>query len=190
MEYLQPTFYHFSDDSIWLVEKAIEQIRNINREISVLDLGAGCGIVGIELALKHTKNIRICFLEKQSEFQPFLEENINNFISEVETKTYIKDIQNFDTKYKYDLIISNPPYFESGKGRPSPSLNRNTCRTFQEVGLIQWFELASRFINKGGRFIFLVHESNQEHRELLEKENIQILDQRDDRLILEALYKE
>jgi tRNA1(Val) A37 N6-methylase TrmN6 len=46
-DYSQPDYYRFNSDSITLVNYLL---KSMGPTESILDLGAGCGIIGIELA--------------------------------------------------------------------------------------------------------------------------------------------
>ena len=71
LDYKQPDFYHFSEDSTRLVAIATEHVPNAHR---TLDLCAGSGIIGIEYALRNTVS-EIHFSELQKEFRDSLSFN-------------------------------------------------------------------------------------------------------------------
>ena len=66
LDYKQPEFYHFSRDSIELAHYAAKYFYN-KKNLSVLDLGCGSGVVGIEFCLHHVSVGSIDFIEKQRE---------------------------------------------------------------------------------------------------------------------------
>ena len=55
----------------------------------------------------------------------------------------------------YDLVISNPPYFPAGRGRPSPSEERRLMRE-ETASLPELCRTAARLLKEDGRF-YLVH---------------------------------
>lgn len=78
--YKQPDEYHFSLDSIHLakfVAKQLKPYRDLG-SLRVLDLCAGCGVIGIELSW-HLQAIRqIDFIEIQDIYTEYFYQNISN----------------------------------------------------------------------------------------------------------------
>ncbi len=125
-DYRQPIFYRFNRDSLLLVKEVLHDLPRAN---NILDLGAGSGVIGIELANKlNISNVH--FLEMQKEWKPTLESNIAEFLSGKETKIYWESMGEWRPTMRYDLIVSNPPYYLPGKGQLSPDPVRAKCRSF------------------------------------------------------------
>lgn len=136
-DYVQPDFYRFNEDSISLINFVRERL---NSAKSILDLGAGSGILGIELA-NSFKATKLTLLEYQEDFLPFLQQNLKAVLSPVTSATVIKG--SFGTimaNETFDLIVSNPPYYLKGEGEVSKDRRRGLSRSFQHEG---WFELLS-----------------------------------------------
>ncbi len=138
-DYFQPKDYRFSLDSVFLAQIiARHYFDQPNKsELKILDLCAGCGIIGLELAL-HLKTLpHIDFLEVQSIYQEYFDKNVEMIFPE-DQKRRLKFLnQNYDVlinsasnSFKYDLIVSNPPYFFLGEGLLSPNEFKNRCRFF------------------------------------------------------------
>lgn len=124
-DYSQPDFYHFNQDSIILVNEVIKRLKSIN---SLLDIGAGCGVLGIEIARTIVVN-RLTLLEAQPDFIPFLRENVGYFIPHINVSIVNKRIHEMDDSL-FDVIVCNPPYYLPGHGIPSKDEKRNIARTF------------------------------------------------------------
>ena len=125
-DYSQPVFYRFNEDSLLLVNEIVKSDLNPQK---ILDVGAGSGIIGIELALK--LNIpEVHFLELQIDWKPFLETNITELIPGNKTKIFWSSVSEWKSKEKYDLIVSNPPYYLPQNGKISPDPVRAHCRSF------------------------------------------------------------
>ncbi|MFL5784429.1 MAG: methyltransferase [Bacteriovoracaceae bacterium] len=124
-DYSQPDFYRFNEDSFLLVNEVLKN----GRHGLLLDIGAGSGVIGIELALKLNLP-EVHFLELQKEWAPYLEENVRSFIPEKKTRTFWTSIGEWEPEPIYDLIVSNPPYYIPGKGIQSPDPVRANCRSF------------------------------------------------------------
>lgn len=98
-------------DTECLVEKIIEY--NKNEDAKILDLCTGSGCIGISLA-KMIKNATCDLTDISSRALDAAKENA--YINGVENRTsvYILDVLNDDISKSYDIIVSNPPYIESG----------------------------------------------------------------------------
>lgn len=75
----------------------------------VLDIGTGCGLLPLMLSQKGVAQVDAVDIDKAS-----IEEATINFESSQwrdHLKAFCVDIVDFQTDKKYDLIISNPPYF-------------------------------------------------------------------------------
>tara|TARA_Y100000385_G_C13078236_1_gene632533 strand:- start:373 stop:939 length:567 start_codon:yes stop_codon:yes gene_type:complete len=166
MDYKQPDFYHFSEDSLKLVKATLylPQMSPIN----LLDIGAGCGVLAIECANQHKSITKIVMLEPQSEFLEFIDYNlVHQLKRDVLSERLNTSFAGFITNQKYDLIICNPPYFEKGAGRKSPSLQKQTCRTFELDGPEVYMKKIISLLSPNGRgFILIPHNVNQWDRVL------------------------
>ena len=140
MRYDQPEDYHFSHDSIFLARKVFELVQDSQLQPSnVLDLCSGCGIVGIDFIF-HLKKAQftlpqqVDFLEVQEIYKPYFQKNVSRLDSTVNCNFINENYKNFSAlaklRHKYDLIISNPPYFREGHGTLSKSDFKNRCRFF------------------------------------------------------------
>jgi len=126
IKYSQPDFYHFSEDSILLVKESVSFFKTKGKFKNVLDLCAGCGVIGIELSLS-IKIDSLDFIELQEDFLVHLKQNLLN--SNIRnTNIYNLDFLNCNLNKKYDLILMNPPYFDSEANRLGPNPNKNKCR--------------------------------------------------------------
>lgn len=135
-QYAQPDFYHFSLDSTEFAKFVAGQLvqRTDLSTLNVLDLCAGCGVIGFELSW-HLRALRkIDFLDIQSTYVPYFQQNVQ-LVNRQELQLNWLEL-NYDAlqtehwKNKYDLIVSNPPYFHPRHSMLSPSPEKNRCRFF------------------------------------------------------------
>lgn len=182
MEYSQPKFYHFSEDSTHLA-KLVRA--NELEQTHILDVGAGSGVIAIELALRYTV-ASITFLEKEEQFKPFLNDNIKKFIPLVKTNIVIEDFMHFKTDRKFDLIITNPPYFDFGKGRISPDREKQNCRTFtSEMNLSKWIELCLSLLKTDGELYLVTRNENKKQI----KRTYEVLDENSKNVFLKFIHE-
>jgi tRNA1(Val) A37 N6-methylase TrmN6 len=175
--YQQPVDYRFSHDSVFLARKVFETVNTEKLEtFAVLDLCAGCGIVGLDYAF-HTVNEgpsrigQLDFFEVQDVYKDFLISNIATFKDltrcQISSQTFIDNYANAETfpelKEKYNLIVCNPPYFRVSQGKLSPSEFKNRCRFFIDSGFPELIKAISYFLKPGGTAFVLVqslHDHN------------------------------
>lgn len=126
-DYQQPHFYRFNQDSLllvkWILKKEI-------RPQHILDLGAGSGIIGIELANALAPET-LTLLELQQDYLPYLESNLLNMKQgEYAASIQIKSFGEWKSKMTYDLIVANPPYYLPGHGEASQDPRKGMARSF------------------------------------------------------------
>lgn len=156
IDYKQPDFYRFNMDSVTLVRRVLKRVKSASR---ILDLGAGSGFIGIEIS-RTLKPQKLTLVEAQEINFPFMKENSDYYLPEVtETEIVIKSFGEWRPEEKYDLIVSNPPYFLPGRGEASSNTHRGISRTFT----IDNWEILFRRIDEslaphGQVFIVVRHE--------------------------------
>lgn len=151
--YSQPEEYRFSLDSIemaWAVaqhfkERMLEDsrqkksspseyLKNQTRFWNVLDLCAGCGVIGFELNFHLPQFRKIDFVEVQEVYREHFEANRAKVQNEGEfhflNMNYEDILKQPEMAQRYDLILCNPPYFKIEQGKLSPSEFKNRCRFF------------------------------------------------------------
>lgn len=136
--YNQPDDYHFCLDSVIFAKFVAERIAHADR-LRVLDVCAGCGVIGLEIAHHQPWIEQIDFLEKQNVFRDYFEANRQQSGFADRDFRFIngdfRDLTRDSYREMYDLIVANPPYFLRGEGRLSPSDLRNQCRFFLDGSL-------------------------------------------------------
>lgn len=126
-DYVQPDFYRFSVDSLKLVNWVSALVQTAEH---ILDLGAGSGVIGIELS-NFLKVSELTFLEAQKEFLPFLKENIQKQLKRrIPAEIIHTSFGNWQPKKKYDLIVCNPPYYLPGHGEINKDSRKHIARAF------------------------------------------------------------
>ncbi|TNF03676.1 MAG: hypothetical protein EP326_02195 [Deltaproteobacteria bacterium] len=166
LNYSQPDSYHFSEDSILLAKYVSRNIKICAHK--VLDLGAGCGVVGIEYS-KIAKNppVEITFVEKQEVFREHLDSNLKLLPEEIVSRVFLQDVKKLNAS-EFDLIISNPPYYNPQKGRLSENEIQNNCRF---TTMLSPYELCSsifQHLNPVGEAWVLVGNSKEQNHSITE----------------------
>ncbi len=92
----------------WLIKKLSPLIQN-KSEIRILDIGTGSGCIALGLA-KNIPNAFVTAIDINPDAITLAKENkeLNNVEN---VKFIVSDFyKNLDSKYKFDIIVSNPPY--------------------------------------------------------------------------------
>lgn len=124
----------------------------------VLDVGTGCGVIALLVAQRSPSAI-VTAIDLH---QPSVDEARENFdLSPWSERLTAKKVsfQDFISESKFDLIISNPPFFDSGAdSKLSP---RMAARHAGELSPLSLLKNGVRLINRKGR-IALICPAEQE----------------------------
>lgn len=125
-------------DACLFASWAADKIRSDDLEItSVLDIGTGTGLLTLMLAQKLPALFDAIEIDKAA-FEQAKENFLNSPWSERLT-AYNADVKEFGFVKQYDVIVSNPPFFEGSLN--SPDSRKNTAKhasalTFDELAAI------------------------------------------------------
>lgn len=168
MQYFsQPKFYHFTEDSIKLASFAATSIQRKICEnqdpLNCLDIGAGCGVIGLEFFLKIAEDKlinKMTFLEVEEEFRTHLKKNIVEAQKEKKSKTdfniCFSSMGEFKKQHeKFDIILSNPPYYFKGSGKTGKDEKRQKCRFFEVDDLDIFCKLIAMKLAPSGSAFFI-----------------------------------
>lgn len=175
LNYYQPDFYRFSEDSLILSRFVSDYIKkNKSDSYRCLDLCSGCGVIGLEIIRNSLgKYITFDFCEVQKEYESFFYKNLELDRKKIEKATFLNisftEILTKEYKSKYDLIVSNPPYFNEGEGRPSPNEMKNICRFFLRGSVQEWAKTISYCLSESGIAFFVCRFSKEVIDKLFEQ---------------------
>lgn len=142
-------FHHRSTMKVGTDAVLLGRWVEVNPADYVLDIGTGCGIMPLMLAQKGAGKIDAVDLDENS----VEEAKINFSASQWSEKlsAYQSDIRNYVTDAKYDLIISNPPFFINSY--KSETERKNMARhTDDSLSFAELCAAASRLLKDDGRF--------------------------------------
>ena len=138
--------YCYNSDSIFLYDF----INSFKPKGDVLDVGAGCGIVGL-LVARDNQKVKLKAVEKQDDFVEYA--TINARVNKINYNIYKKDFLNMDEDTKYDFILSNPPFYHD---KTSFSHNKSLFNARYNINLPldKFFKKVSRLLKPRSHFIF------------------------------------
>jgi tRNA1Val (adenine37-N6)-methyltransferase len=137
--------FPISTDSMLLAHFA-----KLPRNAKVLDLGAGCGTLGLLLCAKD-ETCHVTGIELSQDAHAAAEENIQRNGLGMRLSSICGDLRQFMGN-NYHCCVSNPPYFCAGP----QSLTHPTARREDRCGLKELFHAAAWGLKYGGDF-YLVH---------------------------------
>lgn len=140
----------------------------IRRDQEVLDIGTGSGVIPLFL-LSRNAHIRVTAVEIQPELAQLARRNfLRNGLTA--HRVLSEDVRALDASHnnRYHLVVSNPPYFRDGEGRPSQHAGALCARHEITLSLPELLRCAVRFLRPRGRFccIYPIHRLGQLMAEL------------------------
>lgn len=121
---------------------------------NILDIGTGCGILALMMAQKYPKS-KIVAIDIHQESIQEAELNFNNskFVSIESLHCSVQNLAATTTN-KFDLIVSNPPFFE--KDLKSEVEARNFARHNEHLSFEELFQAAYDLLTNKGLFWFIL----------------------------------
>lgn len=119
--------YRFSVDSVLL-----SHFHSVRKGDSVLDIGCGCGIIGLILAYRYRKDLKkVVGVELQPELAELAKRNveINGYDQIVGIlRGDIREIRNFSQPESFSGVVCNPPFYKELSGRKSQNEQERIAR--------------------------------------------------------------
>jgi len=144
--------YRFSIDAVLAAHFC-----TIRDDWHILDLGCGCGIIGMIIAYRHP-GLQVTGLELQPELAELARQNINANAMEKRVSVVqgnLRSIGEHVAPEHFDLVVSNPPYREPGTGRTSPENQRARARHEIAANLDDVVKAAAFAVKNRGRVVFV-----------------------------------
>ena len=130
---------------------------NVERSKRILEVGSGTGIVSLMAAQRNPK-AQILALDINEEAVKLTEMNFLNSPFSDRMKAELQDFKKIETDEKYDLIISNPPYFEENS-----SSKDIIARQQKELGFYELIKKAAELLTSDGLLsVIIPFESGEE----------------------------
>jgi len=131
---------------------------NCDGAANILDVGTGTGLIALMLAQRSKAyiyaidiNPEACLLAKK---------NVENSVFHDRITVKNSSLQKYFPDIKFDLIISNPPYFTSGM--IAPNKNRALARHDIELSINDFVENSYRLLSDNGRVAVILPDKQSE----------------------------
>jgi len=136
---------YLGEDSFFLAEETGKYLKDKDKEIEILDLGAGSGIISETCLNLGFKNLIAADIDIKS--IRFLEKKFKSKIKIVKSDLFSK------LRGKFDLIIFNPPYL------PENKYDKNSDTTGGKKGdetILKFLEQAKNHLKENGKILLLL----------------------------------
>ncbi|MDR0834947.1 MAG: methyltransferase [Candidatus Symbiothrix sp.] len=135
--------------------------------INILDIGTGSGLIALMLAQKTVGGIPACAgmttplphveidaidIDENAYKQTVI--NFKNAPFKTKLNAIHGDFRTFAPKQKYDLIVSNPPFFVDSL--PSPDEGRTTARHTNALPFSDLIQHSAELLNNNGRLVLIL----------------------------------
>jgi tRNA1Val (adenine37-N6)-methyltransferase len=119
----------------------------------VLDVGTGCGVIAVLLALRE-EHLKIVCVEVQKSLYQHAKANIEKNALSGRVQVFEGDfIELAESLDLFDLVISNPPYRKTNTGRINPNQEKAIARHEIKLDLESLVKQGARVLKPGGRMI-------------------------------------
>lgn len=165
--FIPNNIFKITNDAILLAKYVREYIKGKNFK-NILDIGTGSGI--LSLYISDIPNIEIDAIEIQNILVNILNDNLINNNLHNKIKVINEDIRKYEGK-KYDIIISNPPYYKANSGK----LPENDILKYSKFDLLlnisDFIKSINRLLNNDGVFIIIMPMDRMEELKIEIKKN-------------------
>jgi tRNA1(Val) A37 N6-methylase TrmN6 len=121
----------------------------------VLDLGCGCGVVGLVMAYRHPR-ISVCGLELQPDLAALAETNVRDNGYEQRCTVQQGDIRSLAALLvpeSYDMVVTNPPYRKTATGRLNRDAQAAHARHELQGGIEDFVRAAAFAVRNRGKVV-------------------------------------
>ncbi len=128
---------------------ASTEVENVNR---ILDIGTGTGLLSLMLAQRTNAQIDAVEIDEDAYQQAFMNVKVSEFAEKIEV--HHQRIQDFESTENYDLIISNPPFYQ--QSLKSSDAKANKALHAVELSFDDLIDSVLRLLSIDGKFVVLL----------------------------------
>jgi tRNA1Val (adenine37-N6)-methyltransferase len=120
----------------------------------ILEIGTGSGVIALILAQRTSTKTHIDAVELDRNSAEQASDNVAASPWPTKVSVHHSSIQFFQSPKKYDLVISNPPFFVNSTR--SPENERTNARHTGELTFDELIDVALKFLNGDGRLAIIL----------------------------------
>ena len=132
---------------------------NLNNKTKLLDIGTGTGVIALMQAQK-SSSIKIDAIEIDAKACIDAKANFINSPWKNRLTLYNCNLENYSTPIKYDVIVSNPPFFENSL--KANSQERTLARHNSSLHYTDIFNFCVKNLNENGSLNLILPKEQQE----------------------------
>ena len=136
---------------------------NVDGAANALDIGTGTAIIALMLA-QRSANIQVTAIEINEDAASQAEENVTNSKFSERIEVVHGAVQAYEADQKFDLIVSNPPFFN--KSLKSPDVKRSLARHDETLPTDMLIQAVKRHLSEDGRFAVVWPKDREEELDL------------------------
>jgi len=153
----------------WVAEEVRSQESGVR---SSLDIGTGTGLLSLMLAQKNHDAL-IIGVEIDEDAEKQAKENINSSPWKDRINVIEGDVKNYNFPEKFDLIISNPPFYENEIRSATDS--KNVAHHSKDLTLKELLAIIKNYLNETGSFFLLLpYKRDEEIKKLFKDHELNI----------------
>lgn len=142
-------------------------LADVSEANNVLEVGAGTGIISLMIA-QGNPEAQILAIDINPEAVSISQANFSNSPFSDRIKSQLQDLKNFETEEKFDLIISNPPYFEINSSEKDILARQKLELNFSDL-----IKKSSRLLSENGLFTVIIPiDSEKEFTDICSMNNL------------------
>lgn len=126
----------------------------LNSEQNILDIGTGSGLIALMLAQRTEAHIDAIDIDAGAVKQAQINVDASKWSDRIEVYHQSLEVYASRNTRKYDLIVSNPPFFVSSLKAPDQA--RSVARHAGSLTHQQWLAYAVQMVKKIGRICFIL----------------------------------
>ena len=136
---------------------------------TILEVGSGSGVISLMLAQRTLPDTKITGIEIERDDAEQASENVIRSPWPEKVKIVHQSFQEFSSSQKFDLLVSNPPYFINSY--PPPTVKRSIARHTNTLSYPELIVKAKQMLSPAGRFAAILPFEEGNYFKLLAKEN-------------------
>lgn len=121
-----------------------------NNAQEALDIGTGCGVIALMIAQRTSDTTHIDGIEIQAQDSEQARDNVSNSPWRERVSIHHVSAQKFRPQKKYDLVVSNPPYFINSL--EPPEKKRHHVRHAVALSYTDLLDTVERLLSNEGKF--------------------------------------